>query len=162
MTETDAGDPISFEEIADGNHVVILHDVDGAPAACGEAGYTTLERQWVRPALDVNGLYGGYGGEGSKTIIPARAGAKVSMRLVPNQDPDQIADAFDLEYWREHDRTKVYPQEFLDAFAEAGWLGIAIPEAYGGAGLGTLEACLLLYEICASGAGTSGTSGLMR
>ena len=67
----------------------------GAPAACGEAGYTTLERQWVRPALDVNGLYGGYGGEGSKTIIPARAGAKVSMRLVPNQDPDKIADAFE-------------------------------------------------------------------
>ncbi len=70
----------------------------------------------------------------------------------------QIADSFDLEYWREHDRTKVYPQEFLDAFAEAGWLGIAIPEAYGGAGLGTLEACLLLHEICASGAGTSGAS----
>ena len=70
----------------------------------------------------------------------------------------QIADSFDLEYWREHDRTKVYPQEFLDAFAEAGWLGIAIPEAYGGAGLGIIEACLLLHEICASGAGTSGAS----
>ncbi len=70
----------------------------------------------------------------------------------------QIADGFDMEYWREHDRTKVYPQEFLDAFAEAGWLGIAIPEAYGGAGLGTIEACLLLHEICASGAGTSGAS----
>ena len=70
----------------------------------------------------------------------------------------QIADAFDLEYWRERDKTKEYPQDFLDAFAKAGWLGIAIPEAYGGAGLGTLEACLLLHEICASGAGTSGAS----
>lgn len=70
----------------------------------------------------------------------------------------QIADAFDLEYWRERDKTKEYPQDFLDAFAKAGWLGIAIPEAYGGAGLGILEACLLLHEICASGAGTSGAS----
>ncbi len=70
----------------------------------------------------------------------------------------QIADAFDLEYWRERDKTKEYPQDFLDAFAKAGWLGIAIPEAYGGAGLGITEACLLLHEICASGAGTSGAS----
>ena len=70
----------------------------------------------------------------------------------------QIADSFDLNYWLERDKTKEYPQDFLDAFAKAGWLGIAIPEAYGGAGLGTLEACLLLHEICASGAGTSGAS----
>lgn len=70
----------------------------------------------------------------------------------------QIADSFDLEYWRERDATKVYPQEFVDAFAEAGWLGIAIPEDYGGSGLGITDACLLLYEICASGAGTSGAS----
>ncbi len=70
----------------------------------------------------------------------------------------QIADSFDLEYWREHDKTKEYPQDFLDAFAQAGWLGIAIPEEYGGSGLGILEACLLLHEICASGAGTSGAS----
>ena len=70
----------------------------------------------------------------------------------------QIADSFDLNYWLERDKTKEYPQDFLDAFANAGWLGIAIPEAYGGAGLGTLEACLLLHEICASGAGTSGAS----
>lgn len=70
----------------------------------------------------------------------------------------QIADSFDLEYWRDRDKTKEYPQDFLDAFAKAGWLGIAIPEAYGGAGLGIVEACLLLHEICASGAGTSGAS----
>lgn len=70
----------------------------------------------------------------------------------------QIAGRFDLEYWREHDKSGEYPHEFFNAFAEAGWLGIAIPEAYGGAGLGILDACLLLHEICASGAGTSGAS----
>lgn len=69
-----------------------------------------------------------------------------------------VARQFDLEYWREHDRTGEYPMEFFRAFAEAGWLGIAIPEEYGGAGLGLQEACLLLHEICASGAGTSGAS----
>ncbi len=66
----------------------------GAPAAFGEAGYTTLERMWGRPTCDVNGLWSGYTGEGAKTIIPAKAGAKVSMRLVPNQDPEKIARLF--------------------------------------------------------------------
>jgi len=69
-----------------------------------------------------------------------------------------IADRFDLEYWRERDRTGQYPHDFFNALAEAGWLGVAIPEAYGGAGLGITEACLMLEEICASGAGTSGAS----
>lgn len=68
------------------------------------------------------------------------------------------ASKFDLEYWREHDATGEYPMDFFRAFAEAGWLGIAIPEEYGGAGLGMQEGCLLLHEICASGAGTSGAS----
>ena len=70
----------------------------------------------------------------------------------------QIADDFDLEGWRERDKKKEYPHAFFNAFAEAGWLGIAIPEEYGGAGLGISEACILLHEICASGAGTSGAS----
>jgi acetylornithine deacetylase/succinyl-diaminopimelate desuccinylase-like protein len=64
----------------------------GVPALFGEAGYTTLERRGARPTLDVNGLWGGFQGEGSKTIIPADAHAKVSCRLVPDQDPDAIFD----------------------------------------------------------------------
>ncbi len=72
----------------------ILCKETGAPEAWGEQGYTTLERMWARPTCDVNGMVSGYGGEGAKTIIPATALAKVSMRLVPDQDPDAIAKAF--------------------------------------------------------------------
>jgi acetylornithine deacetylase/succinyl-diaminopimelate desuccinylase-like protein len=73
----------------------ILKKETGAPAAFGEKGFTTLERMWARPTCDVNGLLSGYGGEGAKTIIPSRALAKVSMRLVPDQDPEKIAKAFE-------------------------------------------------------------------
>lgn len=66
----------------------------------GEQGYTTLERVWARPTCDVNGLFSGYQGEGAKTIIPGKAGAKVSMRLVPNQDWEKVSRAFE-EYVRE-------------------------------------------------------------
>jgi acetylornithine deacetylase/succinyl-diaminopimelate desuccinylase-like protein len=65
----------------------------GVEAFTGEEGYTALERKWARPTCDVCGLYGGYSGEGSKTIIPSRAGAKVSFRLVPDQDPRRIGTA---------------------------------------------------------------------
>lgn len=67
----------------------------GSPALTGERGFTTLERLWARPTLDVNGLVSGHTGEGAKTIIPARALAKISMRLVPDQDPDEIARRFE-------------------------------------------------------------------
>ncbi len=67
----------------------------GSPAVCGERGYTTNERRWIRPTLDVNGIYGGFMAEGSSTIIPARAGAKVSMRLVPNQSGRKLSRQFD-------------------------------------------------------------------
>ncbi len=72
----------------------VLREETGAPGPFGEAGYTTLERMWGRPTCDVNGIATGYGGEGAKTVIPARALAKVSMRLVPNQNPEKIAGAF--------------------------------------------------------------------
>ena len=66
----------------------------GLPALVGEVGYTTLERRGARPTLDVNGLWGGFQGEGGKTVIPAHAHAKVSCRLVVAQDPDRIFEAF--------------------------------------------------------------------
>jgi len=66
----------------------------GAPALFGEKGFTTLERLWARPTLEINGLYSGFIGEGAKTVLPGRAMAKVSMRLVPNQDPAKIARLF--------------------------------------------------------------------
>jgi len=67
----------------------------GAPRFAGEREYTLLERMWARPTLDVNGLLAGWTGEGSKTVIPATAMAKVSMRLVPNQHPEKIAELFE-------------------------------------------------------------------
>jgi acetylornithine deacetylase/succinyl-diaminopimelate desuccinylase-like protein len=62
----------------------------GAPALVGEPGYGTLERQWIRPTLEVNGMWGGYQGHGSKTVTPSEAHCKLSCRLVPDQQPDMI------------------------------------------------------------------------
>src|SRR5919106_2419202 len=67
----------------------------GIPKLYGETGYTTLERTWARPTFEVNGLLSGFTGEGAKTVLPAVAMAKVSMRLVPNQHPDKIAALFE-------------------------------------------------------------------
>ena len=67
----------------------------GIPKLLGESGYTTLERTWARPTFEVNGLLSGFTGEGAKTVLPAVAMAKVSMRLVPNQSPDTIARLFE-------------------------------------------------------------------
>lgn len=60
----------------------------------GEKGFSTLERLWVRPTLDCNGIIGGFTEDGAKTVLPSKVKAKISMRLVPNQDPDKIAKAF--------------------------------------------------------------------
>ncbi|MCC7186372.1 MAG: dipeptidase [Acidobacteria bacterium] len=67
----------------------------GAPKLFGETGFTTLERKWGRPTFEVNGLLSGFTGEGAKTVLPAVAMAKVSMRLVPDQHPDKIAEQFE-------------------------------------------------------------------
>lgn len=62
----------------------------------GEEGYTTLERVGIRPTLDVNGIWGGYTGEGAKTVLPSKAHAKISMRLVPDQDSHEIGELFEI------------------------------------------------------------------
>lgn len=69
------------------------HDL-GIREVAGETGYSTNERTSIRPTLDVNGIWGGYIGEGAKTVLPSKASAKISMRLVPNQTPDEITDLF--------------------------------------------------------------------
>jgi acetylornithine deacetylase/succinyl-diaminopimelate desuccinylase-like protein len=67
----------------------------GAPKLFGETGYSTLERVWARPTFEVNGLLSGFTGDGAKTVLPAIAMAKVSMRLVPDQNPQKVADQFE-------------------------------------------------------------------
>ncbi|HEY8346954.1 MAG TPA: dipeptidase [Symbiobacteriaceae bacterium] len=67
----------------------------GVDALPGEPGYTALERMWARPTLEINSIYGGFQGEGTKTVIPARAGAKITCRLVPDQDPERVLDAIE-------------------------------------------------------------------
>lgn len=67
-------------------------------AVIGEEGYSTLERTSTRPTLDVNGIWGGYTGAGAKTVLPSKAYAKISMRLVPNQNPDKITELFQRHF----------------------------------------------------------------
>ena len=64
----------------------------GVPALSGEVGYSTLERLWIRPTCDVNGLLSGYAGEGAKTVLPSKAMAKLSFRLVPDQTPERVRE----------------------------------------------------------------------
>ena len=81
------------------------------------------------------------------------------QRLVRDSIRDLCAD-FDPEYWREKDRLGEYPHEFVDALSEHGWLGMLIPEAYGGAGMGTTEAVVMMEEIAASGGGFAGPQSI--
>ncbi len=78
----------------------------------GEEGYTTIERTGIRPTLDVNGIWGGYIGEGAKTVLPSKAYAKISMRLVPHQDSKEITELFETHFKNiapEHVKVKVTP-----------------------------------------------------
>ena len=70
----------------------------GIENVMGEKGYSTLERRSIRPTLDVNGIWGGYTGKGAKTVIPSAAHAKISMRLVPNQDWKKISKLFEKHF----------------------------------------------------------------
>ena len=72
----------------------------------------------------------------------------------------ELARRFDYEYWREKDKKAEYPWEFVKAFADAGWLGVMIPEEYGGLGLGLMEAAVMIQEVASSGAGMSGGSAI--
>jgi acetylornithine deacetylase/succinyl-diaminopimelate desuccinylase-like protein len=78
--------PWSDKKYAKDLGVAVLH---------GEKGFTTLERVWARPTLECNGIWGGFTGEGAKTVLPARASAKISMRLVPNQTSAKVAKLFE-------------------------------------------------------------------
>ncbi len=73
----------------------------GLESGWGEKGFTSIERRWARPTCDVNGIVGGYTGPGPKTIVPAQASAKISFRLVPNQDPVKLTPAL-RDFFREH------------------------------------------------------------
>jgi acetylornithine deacetylase/succinyl-diaminopimelate desuccinylase-like protein len=116
----------------------------------GEEGYSTIERVGIRPSLDVNGIWGGYTGEGAKTVLPSKAHAKISMRLVPNQNSKEITRLF-TEHFKsiapETVKVKITPhhggepavtptdsiafQAASEAFRE-GWGKVPIPTMEGG------------------------------
>ena len=81
-------------------------------ADVGEAGYSAIEREWARPTCDINGIIGGYTGEGAKTVITTHAKAKVSFRLVPDQDPAQVRDSFFA--WLRERTPPGFSWEFID------------------------------------------------
>lgn len=109
---------IPFDEAA------LMAQLDTAPA--GEPGYSFLERLWLRPTLEVNGMWGGYTGAGGKTVIPNTAHAKFTMRLVPGQDPERVRDAV-----LRHLRASCPPGATLTVTDERGWSGAyAVPDAH--------------------------------
>jgi acetylornithine deacetylase/succinyl-diaminopimelate desuccinylase-like protein len=101
----DSVHPIDEEERTELSRLPIDEDFylqqTGVPELYGEAGFTPVERVGVRPTLEVNGLYSGFIGEGSKTVIPANAMAKISMRLVPDQDPQDVQKQL-IQYMEEN------------------------------------------------------------
>lgn len=131
----DAVLPPSAEELGSWKEFPITEEMilrmTGAPALEGELDYSLPERGWARPTLDVHGIMGGFTGEGTKTVIPARATAKVSMRLVPDQDPQTILANlrdFVAELATPGTRTKV------TALGEGGGRGLLIDSSHAGIG----------------------------
>jgi acetylornithine deacetylase/succinyl-diaminopimelate desuccinylase-like protein len=97
----------NVEELSDADRTALnkapfdlkeYQDELGIKEVWGEKGYTTLERTGTRPTLDVNGIWGGYIGEGAKTVLPSKANAKISMRLVPHQSSDEISALFQKHF----------------------------------------------------------------
>jgi acetylornithine deacetylase/succinyl-diaminopimelate desuccinylase-like protein len=112
----------------------------GVPALAGERAYGTLVRRWLRPALDIHGLTAGFQGEGAKTVLPARASAKVSCRLVVDQDPDTVLEQLERFFtalkpptceisFRRHAGAR--PVKLDLTGREAGWVLGALERAYG-------------------------------
>jgi acetylornithine deacetylase/succinyl-diaminopimelate desuccinylase-like protein len=100
----------------------------GATSVFGEPGFTTYERAWARPTIEINGIYGGFQGEGLKTVLPSRAHAKISCRLVADQDPSKIGDLV-LGYVK-----KMSPQgvKVTATKAESGAIPYQVPAAHHG------------------------------
>ncbi len=94
----------------------------GIRATWGERGYTPLERTGIRPSLDVNGIWGGYTGEGAKTVLPSKAYAKISMRLVPNQKPETVERLF-----QEHFQSIAPPHVRVNVRALHGGYPVVVP-----------------------------------
>lgn len=97
-------------------------DQVGVSGLTGEAGYSSLERRWARPTLDINGLTSGYQGEGAKTVLPARASAKFSFRLVPHQDPARITTSL-----RSFLEARLPPGMEMELIDQHGAPGVVIP-----------------------------------
>jgi len=93
VTPPDPAEKTSWEALPFDEKEFLANEV-GSKQLTGEPGYSVLERTWARPTLEVHGIAGGFTGAGAKTVIPARATAKVSMRMVPNQDPEKIIAAY--------------------------------------------------------------------
>ncbi|MFI4876841.1 MAG: dipeptidase [Blastopirellula sp. JB062] len=108
-------------------------DVEGLS---GESGYSTLERRWARPTFDVNGITAGYQGEGAKTVLPAKASAKFSFRLVPQQDPAKVSEAL-----KKHLEALVPPgirMELIDFHGAPGFV-VPLDSPYMSAAAGAIE-----------------------
>jgi acetylornithine deacetylase/succinyl-diaminopimelate desuccinylase-like protein len=138
LLPVDPAERARWKQIAFGDQAIL--DATGVSRLAGESGYTAVERLWIRPTAEINGLTSGYQGDGSKTIIPREASAKLSFRLVPGQRPDDIAakvrdylqaicpDTVDLEILYDHGGEPFYADP-KSAFSQAAQT--ALQEVFG-------------------------------